>query len=296
MNSITPAIDAASACLQDKMQQIQDNQNLLYKAEKREKDLKEKTKRNRMTFSLFGGEFPCFRRPMKIAQEIFSGLYEPRKVSITHTLKLIRELEKSLAESQRNEDPVPPEMETSFAVAAGTMAGWYERIDKASNTEKGIERLEFFKLVTEMVPDGTLLDRMTEIMDQMKLNRGQLGKEIIYQSQHKPKNQGSRAAGGAGGGGPSTSGTQKKEVKTNFKFETYTEYKKSGTWSVIPCFPRPSNCPAGHKYWCPRCGYSSHTLDNCWSEHPELEPKDRKRRLKRSRSRSPERKLRRDKR
>ena len=157
-----------------------------------------------------------------------------------------------------------------------------KRINQASNTEEGIKRSLLYQIMVELVPEGDLLDRIQEIMDNLKKNEKKKWDEPIYQNGMRPPKE------------PKEKQAPKKDQKKDVKYpyKNWHDYQSRNGCTTSPGFPRPANCPANKKYWCQRCGYSNHDSTKCFHLHPELKTQPEKQgqsSRRRSRSRSPHR-------
>ena len=278
LETLPRLIAEGNDALQKKLEQLSTIKRDMTQNEKAHTNLKERTKKHKLTMALFGGEFPTFRQPLPISTELWSCLYDPERVSVSRVLRLMTELELSLQEKSKRGDPLEPWCELSWSNQSGLIKAWHDRLHRASCTEEGITRSEFYSLMAEILPEGDLADRISEIMDNLKRTEPKKWKEQIWQVGLRPPPT------------PKEKPGQKKDGKkdSKFQFKNWFEYKTKGGFTATPSFPRPDNCPASKKYWCSRCGYANHSTDSCFRLHPELENKSKKSSTRhRSRSRSP---------
>ena len=213
--------------------------------------------RQQKSFSIFGAGFTIKRETHEIAQEIWRGMSDPMRISVTMTLKRIKELEIALNLKAQRTSAV--EMANRFNAEADRARDWYRKIDGASNSHDGISRGRFMTMMADALPEtGEMRDHFVDQMDGVKKGNQKGWEEKIFQQDMKPV---------TGSSSSSSKSDKSKQGGYKFPFKNKAEYVAAGGNSEKPAFPRPKHLHSYMKMWCRKCCYSTHESRACWELH-----------------------------
>lgn len=229
--------------------------------------------RQQKSFSLFGDGFSIKRSPEEVAQEIWRGMVDPMKVSVSMTLKRIKEMEEGLTRLAKAETSAQKSIQ--YSREADRAREWHRKVDSASCTSEGIGRGRFLTMMSEALPEtGEMRDFFIDAMDSIKKGENKKNwEDKIFQHGMNP------GTPAANKGGADSKG---KQTPKQFPYKNKAEYVAAGGNTDKPAFAKPKHLPSYMNKWCRVCCYATHDSRYCWSINGK--PKDR-----RDRSRSPPR-------